>query len=232
MSRSTGFGCGCWVRISSPSPTRRGVLVIDDTGDRKDGPAMAHVARQYLGSVGKVDQGIVAVTSLWADEGVYWPVEVVPYTPASRLAGGRSDPGFRTKPQLAVGLIAHAQAARIPFRAVVADCAYGDSGELVDELARAQVPWVLALKPSKGTWAPKTRPTARWRPPSSLPGPAPPSLGTGPGSPGPSAMAAPRPGERPTRRCPPPAGGRIGATDWSWSPPTLPPCRRWRPGTC
>jgi SRSO17 transposase len=136
-------------------PHAQGVLVIDDTGDRKDGPAMAHVARQYLGSVGKVDQGIVAVTSLWADEGVYWPVEVVPYTPASRLAGGRSDPGFRTKPQLAVGLIAHAQAARIPFRAVVADCAYGDSGELVDELARAQVPWVLALKPSKGTWAPE-----------------------------------------------------------------------------
>jgi hypothetical protein len=147
------------VRLLGEDPATRphdqGVLVIDDTGDRKDGPAMAHVARQYLGSVGKVDQGIVAVTSLWADEGVYWPVEVVPYTPACRLAGGRSDPGFRTKPQLAVGLIAHAQAARIPFRAVVADCAYGDSGEFVDELARAQVPWVLALKPSKGTWAPE-----------------------------------------------------------------------------
>jgi SRSO17 transposase len=147
------------VRLLGEDPATRphdqGVLVIDDTGDRKDGPAMAHVARQYLGSVGKVDQGIVAVTSLWADQGVYWPVEVVPYTPACRLAGGRSDPGFRTKPQLAVGLIAHAQAARIPFRAVVADCAYGDSGEFVDELARAQVPWVLALKPSKGTWAPE-----------------------------------------------------------------------------
>jgi SRSO17 transposase len=43
-----------------------GVLVLDDTGDRKDGHATAHVARQYLGSVGKVDNGIVAVTSLWA----------------------------------------------------------------------------------------------------------------------------------------------------------------------
>ncbi len=30
-----------------------GVLVLDDTGDRKDGHATAHVARQYLGSVGK-----------------------------------------------------------------------------------------------------------------------------------------------------------------------------------
>src|SRR6266704_6151205 len=72
------------VRLLGEDPATRphaqGVLVIDDTGDRKAGPAMAHVARQYLGSVGKVDRGIVAVTSLWADEGVYWPVEVVPYT--------------------------------------------------------------------------------------------------------------------------------------------------------
>jgi SRSO17 transposase len=50
------------------APNDRGVLVVDDTGDRKDGTATAHVARQYLGSVGKVDNGIVAVTSLWADE--------------------------------------------------------------------------------------------------------------------------------------------------------------------
>ena len=43
---------------------RGGVLVLDDTGDRKDGTATAHVGRQYLGSVGKIDNGIVAVTSL------------------------------------------------------------------------------------------------------------------------------------------------------------------------
>jgi SRSO17 transposase len=35
------------------------LLVIDDTGDRKDGSATAHVARQYLGSVGKTDNGIL-----------------------------------------------------------------------------------------------------------------------------------------------------------------------------
>src|SRR4029434_9035881 len=37
----------------STAPHDRGVLVIDDTGDRKDGTATAHVGRQYLGSVGK-----------------------------------------------------------------------------------------------------------------------------------------------------------------------------------
>jgi DDE superfamily endonuclease len=136
------------------APNDRGVLVLDDTGDRKDGTATAHVARQYLGSVGKVDNGIVAVTSLWADERVYWPVHAVPYTPASRLPEGERDPGFRTKPQLAVELVQAAQQAGIGFRAVVGDCFYGDNPGFTDALVAAKVPFVLALKPRKGTWAP------------------------------------------------------------------------------
>ncbi|MFL6273549.1 MAG: IS701 family transposase, partial [Actinomycetes bacterium] len=136
------------------APNDRGVLVIDDTGDRKDGTATAHVARQYLGSVGKIDNGIVAVTSLWADERCYWPVHAVPYTPASRLAAGKRDPGFRTKPQLAVELVEAARQAGIGFRAVVADCFYGDNPGFTEALEAAKVPFVLALKPRKGTWAP------------------------------------------------------------------------------
>ena len=48
----------------STAPTERGVLVIDETGDRKDGHQTAHVARQYLGNVGKIDNGVVSVSSL------------------------------------------------------------------------------------------------------------------------------------------------------------------------
>jgi hypothetical protein len=140
------------------APHARGVLVIDDTGDRKDGSATAHVARQYLGSVGKTDNGIVAVTSLWADARCYWPVHAVPYTPASRLAKGKSDPGVRTKPQLAAELVAAARQAKIPFRAVVADCFYGDNTGFVEALGRAGVAFVLALKPRKGIWAPDDEP--------------------------------------------------------------------------
>jgi SRSO17 transposase len=136
------------------APHDAGALVIDDTGDRKDGTATAHVARQYLGSVGKIDNGIVAVTSLWADERVYWPVHAVPYTPASRLPAGERDPGFRTKPQLAIELVQAAHKAGIRFQAVVADCAYGDNPGFTDALGAAKVPFVLALKPRRGTWAP------------------------------------------------------------------------------
>ena len=74
------------------APHEAGVLVIDDSGDRKAGTKTAHVARQYLGSIGKIDGGIVAVTSLWADERVYYPLHVKPYTPAARLSEGQGRP--------------------------------------------------------------------------------------------------------------------------------------------
>jgi len=135
-------------------PHGQGVLVIDDSGDRKDGRHTAHVARQYLGSLGKTDNGIVAVTSLWADPRCYWPAHFTPYTPASRLPGGTRDPGFRTKPQLAVGLIDAAQQTGIGFRAVVADCFYGDNEGFTEALGRAGEAFVLAVRPRKGVWAP------------------------------------------------------------------------------
>ena len=135
-------------------PHAEGVLIVDDSGDRKAGSHTAHVGRQYLGSIGKIDNGIVAVTTVWADERVYYPLHCAPYTPASRLPKGMADPAFRTKPQLAAALIAQAQSARVPFRAIVADCFYGDHLGFVEALERAGLPYVLALKPNKGTWAP------------------------------------------------------------------------------
>src|SRR6266540_2898366 len=100
------------------------------------------------------DNGIVAVTSLWADERVYWPVDVVPYTPAARLPMGNRDPAFRTKPQLAAALVQAARQAGIGFRAVVADCFYGDNEGFTQALGQAKVAYVLAVKPRKGAWAP------------------------------------------------------------------------------
>jgi SRSO17 transposase len=129
---------------------RGGVLVLDNTGDRKDGTATAHVGRQYLGSVGKIDNGIVAVTSLWTDGRVHYPLHVAPYTPASRFAAGAKDPRFRTKPQIALDLIEQARTANIPFRAVVIDCFYGDNPELEWRLTQGKIPYVLA---HRATWS-------------------------------------------------------------------------------
>src|SRR5436190_4483794 len=141
---------------AATAPHGQGVLVVDDSGDRKDGRATAHVARQYLGSVGKTDNGIVTVSTLWADERVYYPLHVAPYTPAGRLPGGGQDPAFATKPQIAVDLVAKAVAAGVGFAAVVGDCCYGPSETLtlVAALEAAGLPYVLALRPRMKTWAP------------------------------------------------------------------------------
>jgi len=135
------------------APHGGGVLVIDDSGDRKDGAKTAHVGHQWLGRYGKTDNGVVTVTTVWADERVYYPVHAVPYTPARHFAKGKSDPGFRTKLAIGADLAVRAREAGFVFRAVVADSAYGDQDGFRGELAPAGLPFVMALKPRHGTWA-------------------------------------------------------------------------------
>ena len=146
-----GWSC-CW-RIRRPAPHAAGVLVIDDSGDRKDGSKTAHVGHQWLGRYGKTGSGVVTVTAVWADERLYYPVHAVPYTPAGHFARGKSDPGFRTKLAIGADLAVRARDAGFTFRAVAADSAYGDQDGFRGELAQAGLPFVMALKPRHGTWA-------------------------------------------------------------------------------
>lgn len=136
-------------------PSSQGVLVIDETGDRKDGHHTAHVGRQYLANLGKIDNGVVSVSSLWADERVYYPVDVEPYTPAHHFEKGEKDPQFRTKLKLAVDLVRRAVQAQLPFRAVVADSFYGEDRGVKGGLKALGVGYVLALKPSHAWWHPE-----------------------------------------------------------------------------
>src|SRR6516162_4453474 len=135
------------------APHEGGVLVIDDSGDRKDATKTAHVGHQWLGRYGKTDNGVVTVTTLWADERVYYPVHAVPYTPARHFAKGKNDPAFRTKLAIGADLAVQAREAGFAFRAVVADSAYGDQDGFRAELAEAGLPFVMALRPHRGTWA-------------------------------------------------------------------------------
>src|SRR6476660_5054296 len=105
------------------APHGSGVLVIDDSGDRRDGAKTAHVGHQWLGRYGKTDNGVVTVTTVWADERLYYPVHAAPSTPARHFAKGKSDPGFRTKRASGAELAVRAREAGFAFRAVAADSA-------------------------------------------------------------------------------------------------------------
>ena len=133
------------------APSEKGVLVIDEHGDRKWGKKTAHVSRQWLANIGK-DSGVVSVSSLWADEKTYWPINFEPYTPAHHFGGGKNDPKFRTKLKMAAQLVEQSVEEGIPFRAVVADSFYGEDWGFKEALEELGTGYVLALKPSHAWW--------------------------------------------------------------------------------
>ncbi|WP_405814085.1 transposase [Streptomyces sp. NBC_01390] len=183
---------------SATAPHESGVIVIDDSGDRKDSTATAHVGRQWLGRLGKTDNGIVTVTTVWTDGRVYYPLHATPHTPAHHLARGRADLSFRAKPQPAAALAARGKEAGFGCRAVVADCAYSVSDTWHLALREAGLAYVVALKPPA---APGPQPTSRTPPSKPLrlrPGAMPSGPATGHPWSGTSATDTPRPGGPPT----------------------------------
>jgi hypothetical protein len=134
------------------APEEDGVLVIDEHGDRKWGRHTAHVGRQWLANIGKTEKGMVSVSSLWADEGVYYPLKVEPYTPARHFEGGKTDPAFRTILAIAGQLVERSLAMRVRFRAVVADSFYGEERGFKRSLEVLGVAYVLSLKKLHSWW--------------------------------------------------------------------------------
>lgn len=142
----------CWQAHPVLRPHAQGALIVDETGDPKRGHRIVLAAQQYLGKLGHVANGVVAVTSHWTDGTRHVPLGVQPYRPASRLPTGKRDPAFHTKPDLAWELIEEARAAGIPFRLVVADCVYGEHPTLEARLFAAHIPSIMGLRPSHGPW--------------------------------------------------------------------------------
>ena len=56
-------------------------LIIDETGDRKKGETTDYVKRQYMGNLGKIENGRVAVTAYGLVEGMTFPLIFEVYKP-------------------------------------------------------------------------------------------------------------------------------------------------------
>jgi SRSO17 transposase len=141
-----------WQARPELAPHAEGVLIVDETGDRKRGHQLALAANQYLGKLGHTANGVVSVTSHWTDGTRHVPLGVRPSRPASRLPQGKADPGFQTKPELAWELIQEARAAAIPCGIVVADCISGENPKLESRQFAAGLKYILAIRPNRGTW--------------------------------------------------------------------------------
>jgi SRSO17 transposase len=72
-------------------------LIIDDSGHRKSGNFNQGVGRQYIGEIGKTDNGLVVVTSHLYDGRKSLPLDIELYQHADSLPEGKQDPLFEKK---------------------------------------------------------------------------------------------------------------------------------------
>jgi SRSO17 transposase len=122
-----------------------GVLMFDETGFVKKGTDSVGVARQYCGTLGKVENCQVGVFAGYASRQGYALVDKRLFLPevwwTDAYATRRTtchvpdELTFQRKPQLAAAMLhAIAQERLLPFKYVVADCLYGNSPDFLDAI--------------------------------------------------------------------------------------------------
>ncbi len=77
-------------------------VVVDETGDRKKGKTTDYVARQYLGSGGKIDNGIVSVNAYGIYQNITFLLMFKVFKPKGTL---KQDDTYKTKIEIASEII-------------------------------------------------------------------------------------------------------------------------------
>ncbi len=78
------------------------IVIIDETGERRKGNKTDYVARQYLGSIGKIDRGIVSVNAYGVYDNITFPLMFKVFKPKETL---KEDDPYKTKIELASDMI-------------------------------------------------------------------------------------------------------------------------------
>lgn len=128
------------------------ILCIDETGDKKKGKSTDYVARQYIGNLGKTENGIVSVNAYGVLEGITFPLIFKIFKAKSRL---QEKDVYKTKPQLAIEIIHELIEMGFKFRLVLADSLYGESGDFIEALNQHQLQFVVAIRSNHGVWMPQ-----------------------------------------------------------------------------
>jgi len=124
----------------------QGALIIDESGFAKQGKMSVGASRQYLGRLGKVDNGQVAVFGVLAkgrfataiDTRLYLPKEWTDDVERCNKAGiPESERVFKTKNQLALEIVEQARRNGVRFGWVGADAGYGSGPDFLFSLADA-----------------------------------------------------------------------------------------------
>jgi SRSO17 transposase len=127
-------------------------LVIDETGDRKKGSTTDYVDRQYIGNLGKIENGIVSVNAYGIVGQLTFPLLFKVFKPKHRL---KAEDVYQTKLQLAQSIVEELVAFGFKIELVLADSLYGESHPFVRLLDRLKLPWVVAIRSNHGVWMPE-----------------------------------------------------------------------------
>lgn len=126
-------------------------LVIDETGDKKKGKHTDYVSRQYIGNLGKVENGIVSVNAYGVLGDITFPLMFKIYKPKNTL---KESDFYKTKPQLAAEIIEYLLELGFKFDLVLADSLYGESGTFITVLNKFSLVFVVAIRSNHGGWLP------------------------------------------------------------------------------
>jgi SRSO17 transposase len=130
----------------SQTKIRRGfTLIIDDSGHRKSGKLTAGIGRQYIGEIGKTDNGVVLVTTHLYDGVKSLPLDVSLYQHASSLPSGKQDSEFRKKPDIALKLIDKCLERAEQPGVVLIDAGYGNNSRFLNELETRKLRYIGGL---------------------------------------------------------------------------------------
>lgn len=126
-------------------------MCIDETGDKKKGKSTDYTARQYIGNLGKTENGIVSVNAYGVVEGITYPLMFKIFKPRSCLKGGDK---YKTKPELAVEILQELKALGFQIRLVLADSLYGESGDVIGVLTKLKLRFIVAIRSNHPVWLP------------------------------------------------------------------------------
>jgi hypothetical protein len=124
-------------------------LIIDDSGHRKSGNSTMGIGRQYIGQIGKVDNGIVTVTSHGFDGTKGVPIDIRLYKHASSLELGKEDSQFQKKPDIALDLIDECLARGLTPGLVLLDAGYGNNIPLLKKIEEKGLTYVASINKNK-----------------------------------------------------------------------------------
>lgn len=120
-------------------------LIVDDSGHRKSGNFTSGVGRQYIGEIGKTDNGIVVVTTHLYDGKKSLPLDIELYQHASSLPEGKKDIEFKKKPELGLELIDRSLERGYRPGIVLIDAGYGNNTTFLLQLEKRKLKYLGGL---------------------------------------------------------------------------------------